>query len=485
MATPIKDLRGSRGKGLDFRTQPEARGGAAAPTGGDDAVVQRLSEAAMDAFGGKAETESADPGQKKNPGESQSRGGTTQNGNIGSVDPGPSTFRSDAIADGATGARGKVDAGAKGSASAGDADTAGTDAPGGELDQGEAGSSETLDALALLQKGLQQPEALGDKPDAAAKDNAAKPAEGVAKPKSEGSALRTQLEKTIAQNRDLEKRLKELESREDPRVKEVTTAWESEKKAREEAEARIAHLDYSQSAEFKERFVAPYESAAKDTLHQLRGMTADDGTKLTQQELETIMVGGEEAAYQLIDSKFSGAKATMATGWVKDIYSLDRVRYRALESAKSMAVERQKQTQAQSKARQEQIRMLWEKERDGRMAAAKDLFERPPGDKTRARLLDEGAILADAAFFRPKNVSDEQAIAIMAEVRNRATALPAVKADRDSWKAKAEAYEARLRKYEGHAPGNGEPGEDAGVRTSKHEPGTMEFAIDQLRELAS
>jgi len=197
------------------------------------------------------------------------------------------------------------------------------------------------------------------------------------------------------------------------------------------------------------------------------------------------MVGGEEAAYQVIDSKFSGAKATMATGWVKDIYSLDRVRYRALESAKTMAVERQKQGQAQAKARQEQVKMIWEKERDGRMAAAKDLFERPPGDKARSRLLDEGAVLADAAFFRPPNVSDEQAIAIMAEVRNRAAALPALKTDRDNWKSKAEAFEARLRKYENHAPGNGEPGDDTGVRTSKHEPGTMEFAVDQLRELAS
>lgn len=463
-------------------------------------MVNRLNQAAGELFGKGAPSGSGgDESKKKN--QSQFAGGTTPNGNTSSSDrpagvsaPG---FRDDTIgrsgastgdAGGTGGSAGEVDeraAGGKaGPAEAGSATGTG-ESVGGVGDGEEETGSETLDALALLNKGLPQPEALKDKDESVSADGDAAPKSGTGKPKTEGSALRTQLEKTLAANRDLEKRLKEIESREDPRVKEITTAWEAEKKARAEAEARIAHLDYSQSAEFRERFVAPYEQAATDTLRQLRGLTADDGTKLSQQELETILVGGEEEAYQLIDSKFSGAKATMATGWVKDVYSLDRVRYRALESAKGMALERQKQTSAQQKAREEQVKMLWEKERDSRMASAKDLFERSNSDKKRSKLLDEGAILADAAFFRPSNVSDEQAIAIMAEVRNRAAALPALKEAFARERARADALEAELKKYRGHEPGNGEPGEDTSTAKSKFKEGTMEFAIEQLRELAS
>jgi len=344
------------------------------------------------------------------------------------------------------------------------------------LGQEREAQEANLDPLSILQKGLgdtEQPAAL--KPDPKAE-----------KPKTEGGALRGQLEKTLSEKRDLEKRLAELEKREDPRIKELTTAWESEKRAKDELDAKIAHLDYSQSVEFRSRFVEPYESAVKDTLGRLRNMVTEDGTKLTQDDLEAIIIGGEEGAYQLIDQKFTGPKATLATGIVKDVYSLERVRDRALEQAKSMAVEKRKLGEAQNRAQQEQVKILWAKERDGRKAAAKDLFERRDNDKERNQALDEGEVLAEAAFWHPPNVSPEQLIAIKAEVRNRAAALPAMRLSYMKEKARADALEAELVKYRGHSPGNGEPGDGQETeRNSKHQPGTMGWAVDQLRELSS
>ena len=193
------------------------------------------------------------------------------------------------------------------------------------------------------------------------------------------------------------------------------------------------------------------------------------------------MVGGEMAAYQLIDEKFTGAKATMATGLVKDVYSLDRIRSRALDQAKGLAVERNKQAQAQAKARTESLRGFYQREIEANRAKTPDLFSPVEGDKQHNQLLDEGAVLADAAFIRPANLTDEQAVQVMAIVRNRASAFPALVRNLQKIKGRLDAAEKELSKYRAHGPGGGEPQGDEGT---KPEEGTMEGARAKLRELA-
>lgn len=479
MAIPTKALPKSRGPGLDFRTRPETGGGG--DTGGsDDAMVQKLSQAAQESFGVKQ------PAEDKKKIAAQSAGGTTRNAGTSTASPSTSTGTTSSESDAAQSRPGQVDDGAQGeAASTQTGDAAGTQGVGSGVDEREA-ATETLDALALLNKGLpkegedvaQQPELLKEKEQPAGDKSA--------KPKTEGSALRNQLEKTIAEKRDLEKRLQDIEKREDPRIKDLTTAWEAEKKEREKLEAKIAQLDYSQSPKFRKDFVEPYEAAFSDTLARIRGMTTAEGTKLTQEEVETIMVGGQEEAFNVIASKFDGGKADVAKSLVTELYSLDRARARALRQSEGQALEQRRNNEAQFKARQEQIKQLWERERDGRLDREKALVDLRKSDKKLGRLLDEGGVLADAAFFRPQNVTDEQAVAIMAETRTRAALYPLQRELYLREKARADALEADLVKYRGHSPGNGEPPEEGeGQHTSKHQEGTMEWAKEKLAELAS
>lgn len=483
MAKETHVVKGARGPGLDFRTKPEPEMGARpAPASAGDPMVARLGDAAKEVFG-RTEEPGA-PAQKKNPGDQPSRGGTIQsgstdssNGQSGRPNPAAVELEPGAGEDGATPAGGGSGSpggsGAKGSA----ADSAG----GGGVGDGSEGK--TTDPLALLAKGLPSEEKSAEAKTGEESESAASSASDKANGKASGGALRATLEKTLAEKKALESKLAEIEKREDPRVKDLTSAWEQEKKAREELEAKVAHLDYSESREFKERFVEPYNAAFKDTLAQLRTLPTEDGAKLSNDDLETIMVGGEMAAYQLIDEKFTGAKATMATGLVKDVYSLDRIRNRALEQAKGLAVERSKQNQAQAKARQESLRGLFQREIETRRKSGGELYNPVEGDKEHNQLLDEGAVLADAAFLRPANLTDEQAVQVMAEVRNRAAALPAVVRSYRKEKARADALEKELAKYRGHQPGNGEPGLAPGDEKQPEE-GTMDFARAKLRELA-
>jgi hypothetical protein len=419
----------------------------------DSEVVSRLTEAVNKEFGG-------DQGQKKNGAAESGAGGTTQNGNTGSASTGTGSS--------------KVDNGA-GSSEAQD---------GSDLGSGPEEAS--LDPLKLLEKGLSKADDGGTADETGAGEEKIQVENKVVTEKpgeKTGGALRAQLEKALATNRELEQRLKSTEGREDPKVKEITTAWQTEKKAREDAEAKVAHLDYSQSREFQERFVKPYESAFSDSLSRIKTTQKTDGTKLSQEQLESIMLGGEEEAYRIIDENFEGPKATMLTGLMKDVYSLDRVRERALSQAKGMAVEQRKQQEAQSKAYQESIKSLYEQERDSRLNKMPDVFMPKDGDKKRNALLQEGGILADAAFFKPPNISDKQWVAITAEVRNRATAFPALHEENIGLKKRLAEVEKKLEKYQNHGPGRGEVS-DGTTNRKKSEPGTFEAAREQLAEIA-
>ena len=252
MAQPTHIIKGARGPGLDFRTKPEQGSPTPPPAAASDPMVQRLTDATKEIFGSTTEPGAPAEPQKKNPEGQQSRAGTTPNASPASrsgaaIEPGTVDLEPGAGEDdpGAGGGNGSPNQ--KGT----------TDDSGGD---GEAGN--TTDPLALLAKGLPTEEPAKPQPETdKAKDG-----------KPSGGALRATLEKTLAEKRALESKIAELEKREDPRVKDITTAWETEKKAREDAEAKVAQLDYSESREFKERFVEPYNAAFKDTLAQLRAL---------------------------------------------------------------------------------------------------------------------------------------------------------------------------------------------------------------------
>lgn len=435
-------------------------------------MIKRLQEAVAVDLGVKP-AGSAEIEKKKS-----GAAGTTPNANTGSHNANGATTTGAATSSQSTtaGTESHQGNGATGEAGAESAAVAESgDAQGEDGSDGSGAASEEIDPLKLLEA----------KPDAEASTDktTGDGAANQAKAATTGGALRAQLERTISENRTLAQKLKELEGANNPKVKELTTAFEAERKRREELETQIAQLDYSQSPEFKRQYIAPYENALQDTLQRLGSMSKDDGSKLTKEEVESLVTGGEDVAGKLIDSMFSGTKAMTAVGMINNLYSLERTQARAFQNARSTALSRRKEQEASETAARQAMWQHYEEERDARFAKVPELSSPKEGDTKHKRTLAEGIALADAAITPPKNATPQQRMAIMAEVRNRAALQPVAIELWKREKARADAAEAELAKYRNHEPGRGET-ESVASSGKKAEPGTMEFAVESLREVA-
>lgn len=440
-----------------------------------DPMVQKLSEAVQSDFGMNKPLE-GDAGVKKKSGAD----GTTPTGSTNSNDQTQSLSSADGDTAVSTGSSqlggGAAEGGTGEAADKGSRESGGSS---GDLDQGGTateGEPET-DPLKLL--GSESPKT---KPAASAKAEPSQNGDGEKNGKTPGGQLRSQLEQALSTNRDLEKRIKELEGDSNPRLKELTTAFESEKKRADAAEARIAELDYSQSSDFQKRFIEPYESSLKDTVASLRAMTKDDGSKLTQDELELIVTGGEEAAYEAIDKLFTGGKAALAVGRVQQLYGLERTRDRALTSARSQASEQRKNQMARTKAERESFMQQFESERDRRMQQTPEIFAPKDGDTGHRKALKEGEVLADFAMNPPGNLDVPNRVRLMAESRNRIVGFPVLQHQLKKALERADALEKELVRYRGKEPGRGEV--EAAGGTKRPDRGTMEGAREALRTIA-
>lgn len=463
-----------------MRTHPES--GPGAGDGGDPGMVNRLAEAAQKEFGAPApQTE----GVKKN----YSADGTTPNGNTASNEFEPPAAREAAR----TGLRTSTPSGngtrqtpteKEGAESVERVPSGG----GSGVGDGEAEEApEALDPLALLNKGLpKEEEEFTQENEQAETETPKETSAPKEKPESGGKALRTQLEKTLAESKQLKQREKELEQRlkalegpDNPKIKELTSAWELQKKRADELEQKVAHYDYTESTEFKERYVKPFEDKFREAQDRLSKIQKADGTKLTLDELESIMVNGEVEAYEAISNIFDGAKATYAANLVKDVYSLDRARTLALQQSKQTALQRRKEGQAQLTARQEAIRNHFTQEIETRREASKEWYAPRENDTKWNKALQEGEVLANAAFIPPQNIKPEQAVAIMAETRLRAAAFPALQQETLSLRGKVKALEKELARFKGSAPGKGEVGDPA-AKPKTYEIGDIRSAKEAL-----
>lgn len=453
--------------------------------GGDPSVINRLSEAVKRDFSPQATS----PDVKKN----SSADGATQSGSTGFNESPNTTHSSPNPSDAAS-------AGLKPEANHGN----GTATPKKEIPDagkrvparsgGDVGDSATaenleterLDPLALLERGLpaDEKEEEGTSTKSSHGAEAATAGSSEVEPEKQPGAkgLRSQLERTISEKRQLEQRLKSLEGVENPKVKELATAYELEKKRADELEQKVAHYDYSESPEFKERYVKPFEERFRDAQDTLSKLTKADGGKLTMDELESIMVSGEVDAYQLITEMFDGAKQMYASNLVKDVYSLDRARTLALQQSRHTALQRRKDSQAQQVAQTEALRNRFQEEIETRRTKNSEWYAPREKDTKWNRALQDGETLADAAFIPPANIKPEQAVAIMAEVRHRAAAFVPLQQGFLALEGKVAALEKELARYKGSTPGRGEVG-DTATHAPQSKFRTMDDAKNDLRAL--
>ena len=266
-----------------------------------------------------------------------------------------------------------------------------------------------------------------------------------------------------------EARLKELEG---------SILPENDRKAFEErvskAEARakqleehMAFADYSQTEEFKQKYVEPYTKAWGVAMAELKDIKVDDGQggqrDVSPQDLLTIVNAPLAKARQLAD-EFFGPFANDIMVHRNEIRGLyDKQEAALAEAKKNGLTKKQQEMETQTKNMSEMTKTIsdtWQKENEAVLRDEKygALFKPREGDEHWNQRLAKGYELVDKAFSQnpadPKLTPEERASVIRrhAAVRNRAAAWGALRGEVESLTSQLKAVTEELSQYKGTEP---------------------------------
>lgn len=225
---------------------------------------------------------------------------------------------------------------------------------------------------------------------------------------------------------------------ENARKAEVERLEKAEKRAKE-LEDEIRHVNYSKSAEFKEKYVQPYEHAWETAMNELAGLQVlDEGSgemrKFSAPDMLELVQMPLAQARALADQKW-GDYADDVMAQRKEIRGLFDKQMFALKEAKEKGGEREKQMQAESqKAQAETTKSVqtYFKAHNDRMLSDERVgtYLKPvEGDDELNTRLETGYNMVDKAFtLNPMDPSmtpaqREEAVRMHVAVRNRSAAF--------------------------------------------------------------
>lgn len=307
------------------------------------------------------------------------------------------------------------------------------------------------------------------------KPAAAKPKQNPWKLYESEKTKRAELEQQLAQFK--EKLVPEAD-------REVFTKRLTETEARaKELEDEIRYVNYSKSAEFKEKYEAPYEKAWARAMGELSEIgivdpQTNEQRAVSAQDLLTLVNLPLGKARELANAVF-GDFADDVMGHRKEIRTLFDQRDTALKEAREKGAEREKVRKEQyeqfSKQATEHVKKIWE---TANQAVHKDekygkYFVPVEGDEEGNQRLGKGFQLVDRAFSDPSptdpRLTPEQRADIVrrhAAVRNRAAAFGRLVLRTSQLESKLAAAEKELQQYKASTPspttetrpgGNGQP----------------------------
>lgn len=250
--------------------------------------------------------------------------------------------------------------------------------------------------------------------------------------KSQGRLAKTR-EGEIAQ---LQAKLTQLEQspkqtdREEGAIKERLATLEKQLADREN---EIKLVRYEQSAEYKEKYLAPWnrmqQSAFSDVkqlevlqkneetgeLQPVRQGTADDFVRLYNLPLGAAM---REA------KTLFGDGAGVVMNHYQRLHDLSGSAAEAIEQYKTQAVEREKTETARSATEREAISRMWRTVNDELVKKYPQWFSPKDDDQEGNDLLQKGYQLADTFFSQREAMTPQQRVILDAQIRHRAGAFP-------------------------------------------------------------
>ncbi len=286
------------------------------------------------------------------------------------------------------------------------------------------------------------------------------------KPKASPWKLVEQYKTKLAQ---LEREAAELRTNpaSHPHFKEVTAKAEAIAKRNEELENHIRYVDYSKSKEFTEQYQKPYEEAWAKAVGELKELTVEteDGMSraATAQDMVALCNMPLKQARESAKAWF-GDCADDVIAHRRQIRDLSEKQTKALENAKTMAGEREKQWSAEHQKAdqqlQEEIGGIWKASNDEALAKF-DFLKPQEGEPERNEKLDKAIKFVDEAFAasaRDPRLTPQQRAEVVkkhAALRNRAIAYSPLLHENKKLRAQLEESKKALAAYQQSEPGKG------------------------------
>lgn len=247
-----------------------------------------------------------------------------------------------------------------------------------------------------------------------------------------------------------------------------------------ELENYLTYVDYSQTEEFKVKYVQPYEKAWGKAMEDIKELTVDDGAGgqrvVVPNDMLAIVNAPLAKAREMAEELF-GNFANDVMAHRKEIRGLFDAQAAALEDAKKNGADKLKKMQddhtASTKALSETVGKLWQSENAAVLADEKvgPMFKPREGDEEYNTRLTKGFEFVDSAFAvnpaDPKLTPEQRQDAVRKHValRNRAAAYQALRFEVERLAKQLSDTQKELSQYKESEPGA------AGGRTAV-QPGT-------------
>jgi hypothetical protein len=270
-------------------------------------------------------------------------------------------------------------------------------------------------------------------------------------------------------------------------------ATKAETRAKE-LEQYLTYVDYSQTEDFKTKFVQPYEKAWGRAMEDIKELTVPDGSggerAVNAQDLLQLVNMPLARARQLATEIF-GEFADDVMQHRKEIRGLYEAQSAALEDAKKNGSEKLKQAREQQAAAQaaigKTVKELWDRENNSIVTNEKykPFFTPREGDEQWNSRLQKGYELVDKAFSEnPANPNlkpeeREAAVRRHAAVRNRAASWGALRGEVERLSAELKKAQEELSQYKESEPGSEGARKPAGAAA----PGSGNAKTDMFNEL--
>lgn len=256
------------------------------------------------------------------------------------------------------------------------------------------------------------------------------------------------------------------------------------KKRLEEVESELRYVDYTKSAEFKEKFEKPYQDAYDDALEEVKELrvTSPDGSsrQATSQDFAKVLAADSADVKELANNLFGdGAQDVLAAR--RRLQSLNKTANREASRYREAAVARDRERAIKSAEERDGMERMW----NSAITTIKDkypeYFGHIDGDDEYNKELDAGYDVVDRAH--QNGLPMEEKISRLAALRHRAAAFRAQVLMTKRLKARVSELEGVVQEYEKSAPGAG-AGASEGSRVPNGQPAdSFASAMDELEEL--